>query len=86
VCWHARNRSGQHPARPAYPTLQLLRGIRAAIGTYHAALEKDPHQEPLAPRRKLTRKEWNTLLAVAESNERAYFLRALVAKRITLTD
>jgi hypothetical protein len=60
--------------------------IGAAIGAYRAALEKEPHREPLAPRRKLTRTEWSTLLSVAEPEERGYFMRAFASKRIPLRD
>jgi hypothetical protein len=76
--------------RPAYELGALgsyvPNQVGATIGAYRAAREKDPHREPLAPRRKLTRQQWNTLLAVAEPEERSHFLRALAGRRITLTD
>jgi hypothetical protein len=76
--------------RPAYD-LSVLSGfelneVGAALNAYRYALEKDPYTEPLAPRRKLTRAEWATLLSIAEPNERGYFMRSLVSKRITLKD
>jgi hypothetical protein len=69
--------------RPAYD-LSVLSGfelnqVGAALNAYRSALEKDPYTEPLAPRRKLTRAEWATLLSIAEPNERGYFMRALVS-------
>jgi hypothetical protein len=48
--------------------------VSAAISAYRTALAKDPHREPLAPRRKLTKQEWSTLLSVVEPNEKAYFI------------
>jgi hypothetical protein len=76
--------------RPAYGRSALgwieVNQVGAAIGAYRSALEKDPHQEPVAPRRKMTRKEWSTLLSVVGPEERGYFMRAFVAKRITLKD
>jgi hypothetical protein len=76
--------------RPAYGLSSLgwyqPNAVGATIGAYRAAIEKDPHREPLAPRRKLSRKEWSTLLSVAEPDERAHFMRALISKRITLKD
>jgi hypothetical protein len=76
--------------RPAYDLSVLggyeLNQLGAALSAYRCALAKDPYTEPLAPRRKLTRAEWATLLSIAEPNERAYFMRSLVSKRITLKD
>jgi hypothetical protein len=76
--------------RPAYELSPLgwyePNQVGAAIGAYRAAIVKDPHREPLAPRRKLTRAEWNLLLALSEPEERGYFLRQLVSKRFSLRD
>lgn len=82
----------QVPARlrPAYELGALgsyvPNQVGMTIGAYRAAIAKDPHREPLAPRRKLTRQEWSTLLSIAEPDERGHFLRALASKRITLKD
>jgi hypothetical protein len=76
--------------RPAYERSVLggyeLNQVGAALSAYRCAAAKNPGREPVAPQRKLTRTEWNTLLAVVEPEERAYFMRALVCKRIKLTD
>jgi hypothetical protein len=64
-----------------------LNEVGAALNTYRSALAKDPIREPVAPLRKLTRREWSTLLSVCEpGEERAYFLRCFVTKRIKLKD
>jgi hypothetical protein len=76
--------------RPAYRLAALdgyeLNEVGAALSAYRYALAKDPHREPLAPRRKLTKQEWSALLSVADPEERGYFMRALVTRRITLKD
>jgi hypothetical protein len=77
--------------RPAYDLSPLgwyePNQIGAAIGAYRTARAKDPDREPVAPLTKLTRKEWNTLLSVASpGEERAYFMRSFVSKRIKLKD
>ncbi len=76
--------------RPAYGLSPLggyeLNQVGAALSAYRCALAKDPHREPLAPRRKLTKQEWSLLLSLAEPDERAHFVRAIVSKRITLKD
>jgi hypothetical protein len=61
--------------------------VGAAIGAYRSARSKAPDREPVAPLTKLTRKEWSLLLSVsAPGEERAYFLRSFVSKRIKLKD
>jgi hypothetical protein len=77
--------------RPAYDLSVLgwyeLNQVGAALSAYRAALAKDPHREPVARLRKLTKHEWSTLLSVAErGEERAYFMRAFTCKRIKLKD
>jgi hypothetical protein len=77
--------------QPAYERSVLgwyeINQVGAALSAYRAALAKDPHREPVAPLRKLSKHEWRTLLSVAErGEERAYFIRAFTCKRIKLTD
>jgi hypothetical protein len=78
--------------KPAYELAALegyeLNEVGAALNTYRSALAKEPgNREPIAPLRKLTRREWTTLLSVSEpGEERAYFLRCFTIKRIKLKD
>jgi hypothetical protein len=61
--------------------------VGVTIGAYRSARTKEPDREPVAPLTKLTRREWTTLLSVAEAGEeRAYFVRSFVSKRIKLKD
>jgi hypothetical protein len=61
----------------------ILTPAGKALASYRNALAREPHQEPVAPLRTLTKTEFMILVGVAEPGpEREHFLKSAALRRI----